>query len=71
METTVGRVLFVLVSIVLAAIGASTILQIAYDVFGLSREVSCAVALIAALLIGALLVAEHFGNSLRNRKSGE
>jgi NO-binding membrane sensor protein with MHYT domain len=71
METTVGRLLFVLVSVALAAVGASTTLQIAYDVFGLSRETIRVVAVMAALLVGALLVALHFGESLRKRKSGE
>jgi hypothetical protein len=71
METTVGRVLFFLVSVVLAAIGASTIVQIAYDVFGLSRENIRVMAVMAALLIGSLLAAEHFGKRLRKPKSGE
>jgi hypothetical protein len=71
METTVGRILFVLVSIALAAVGASTMLQIAYDVFGLSRENIRTVAVMAALLTGVLLAIEYFGKSLRNRKSGE
>ena len=68
METTVGRVLFLLVSIALAAMVASTMVQIAYDVFGLSRENIRVVAVIAALLIGALLAAEYFGKRLRKPK---
>jgi hypothetical protein len=60
METTLGRMLLVLVSLGLAAMGASSLVQIAYD-FGLSSRQARAIAMMAALLLGTLLVVEHYG----------
>jgi hypothetical protein len=67
METTVGKVLSLLVSMAVAAVTASMLVHRAFDC-GLSREEIRAFGVIAAIFIGALLAIEQFGKRLRRPK---
>ena len=67
METTVGRVLLLLVSVAIAAMMASTMSNIALH-SGLSREEIRGIALAIAASIGALLAIERYGKKFRGIK---
>jgi undecaprenyl pyrophosphate phosphatase UppP len=68
METTVGRVLSFLMSVVTAAITALSLAYIAHYDFGLSRQEIRTPAVVAAAVIAALVAVEFFGKKLRKLK---
>jgi hypothetical protein len=68
METTVGRLVSFLLSMALAGAAAFMMQRIAYDDWGLSRGEIRALAVVAAILIGALLATEYLGQKLRKPK---
>jgi hypothetical protein len=68
METTVGRVLFFLMSVGVAAFTALFLAYIAHYDFGLSREEIRTPAVAAAVVIAMLMAVEFFGKRLRNPK---
>jgi hypothetical protein len=65
METTVGRVLALLMNVVTAAISALAFASIARDDFGLSPENIRVFAVLAAAVIATLVAVEFFGKKLR------
>jgi hypothetical protein len=65
METTVGRVLSFLMSVVAAAFTALSLAYIAHYDFGLSREEIRTPAVAAAVVIAMLMAVEFFGKRLR------
>ena len=65
METTVDRALFVLASVVAAAITALALAIIAHFDFGLSREEIRTPAVVGAAVIAVLIAVEFFGKKLR------
>jgi hypothetical protein len=68
METTVDRVLLVIVGVGLAALAAVTVGYVAHYDFGLSRQEIRTPALVGVVVIGALLAVEHFGQKFRKFK---
>jgi hypothetical protein len=64
METTVGRVLSFLVSVLFAAVTALPLAYIAYD-FGLAPQEIRIAAMVGAVVIGTLVAVEFFGKKLR------
>jgi hypothetical protein len=68
METTVGRVLSFLMSVVAAAFTALSLAYIALYDFGLSREEIRNPAVAAAAVIAMLMAVEFFGKRLRKPK---
>jgi hypothetical protein len=68
METTVGRVLSFLMSVVAAAFTALSLAYIAHYDFGLSREEIRTPAVAAAVVIAMLMAVEFFGKRLRKPK---
>jgi hypothetical protein len=68
METTVGRVLSFLMSVVTAAFAALTLAYIAHYDFGLSRGEIRTPAVAAAVVIAMLMAVEFFGKRLRKPK---
>jgi hypothetical protein len=68
METTVGRVLTCLMSVVAAAFTALSLAYIAHYDFGLSREEIRTPAVAAAVVIAMLMAVEFFGKRLRKPK---
>jgi hypothetical protein len=65
METTVGRVLALLMNVVAAVTSAIAFADIARDDFGLSPENIRIFAVVAAAVIAALMAVEFFGKRLR------
>jgi hypothetical protein len=63
METTVGRVLAFLMSVVAAAVTALSLAYIAHYDFGLSPP-----AVVGAVVIAALVTVEFFGKKLAKPK---
>jgi hypothetical protein len=68
METTVGRVLAFLMSVVSAAFTALWLAYIAHYGFGLSRQEIRTPAVIGAGVIAVLVAVEFFGKRLRKAK---
>jgi hypothetical protein len=64
METTVGRVLAFLMSVVAAAVTALSLAYIAHYDFGLSRQEIRTPAVVGAVVIAALVTIEFFGKKL-------
>jgi hypothetical protein len=65
METTVGRFLSFLMSVVTAAFAALALVFIAHYDFGLSRQEIRTPAVVGAAVIAVLVAVEHFGKKLR------
>jgi hypothetical protein len=68
METTVGRVLAVLLSVVTAVTAALTAGYTARYDLGFSPQEIRTQAVTVAIVIGLLLAIEHYGKKLRKRK---
>jgi hypothetical protein len=68
METTVGRVLAFLMSVVAAAVTALSLAYIAHYDFGLSRQEIRTPAVVGAVVIAALVTVEFFGKKLAKPK---
>jgi hypothetical protein len=68
METTVGRVLTYVMSVVTAAFTALWLAYIAHYDFGLSRQEIRAPAIVGAFVIAVLVAVEFFGKKLRKAK---
>jgi hypothetical protein len=68
METTVGRVLAFLMSVVAAAVTALSLAYIAHYDFGLSRQEIRTPAVVGAVVIAALVTIEFFGKKLAKPK---
>jgi hypothetical protein len=68
METTVGRVLSFLMSVVAAASTALSLAYIAHYDFGLSRQEIRTPAVVGAAVIAVLVAVEFFGKKLRKAK---
>jgi hypothetical protein len=68
METTVGRLLVVLMATGATTLVALTLGYIAHYDFGLSRQEIRTPAVIAAAIIGLLLATEYFGKKLGKPK---
>jgi hypothetical protein len=68
METTAGRVLAFLTSVIAAATTAFWLAYIADDDFGLSREEIRTSAVVGAVVIAALVAIEYFGKKLAKPK---
>jgi hypothetical protein len=68
METTVGRVLAFLMSVVAAAVTALSLAYIAHYDFGLSRQEIRTPAVVGAVVIAALVTLEFFGKKLAKPK---
>ena len=68
METTVGRVLSFLMSVVTAAFTALSLAYIAHYDFGLSRQEIRTPAMVGAIVIAALVAVEFFGKKLAKPK---
>jgi hypothetical protein len=68
METTVGLVLAVLMSVVAAAFTALSLGYIAHYDFGFSREEIRTPAVVGAAVIAVLVAVEFFGKKLRKAK---
>jgi hypothetical protein len=65
METTVGRVLYFLMSVVAATFTALSLAYIAHYDFGLSRQEIRTPAVVGAGVISVLMAVEYFGKKLR------
>jgi hypothetical protein len=68
METSVGRVLAVLLSVAMAVTAALTADYTASYDFGLSPQQIRSQAVMVAIVIGVLLAIEHYGRKLRKPK---
>jgi hypothetical protein len=68
MQATIDRVLVVVMSVGAAVMAAVTMGYVAHYDFGLSRQEIRTSALLGAIVIGALLAVEHFGEMLRRPK---
>jgi hypothetical protein len=68
METTIGRVLSLLMCVVAAATTALALAYIAHYDFGLSRQQIRTPAMVGAGVIAVLVAIEFFGKKLRKRK---
>jgi hypothetical protein len=68
METTVGRLLVILMATGAATLVALTLVYIAHYDFGFSRQEIRTPAVIAAAIIGLLLATEYFGKKLGKPK---
>jgi len=68
METTMGRVLSLLMCVVAAATTALALAYIAHFDFGLSRQQIRTPAIVGAGVIAVLVAIEFFGKKLRKRK---
>jgi hypothetical protein len=68
MQATIDRVLVVIMSVASATMAAVTVGYVAHHGFGFSREEIRTPALVGAIVIGALLAVEHFGEKLRRPK---
>jgi hypothetical protein len=68
METSGGRVLAFLMSVVTAAFAAVTLAYIAHYDFGLAPREIRAPAVVAACIIAALVVIDFFGKEWRKPK---
>jgi hypothetical protein len=68
METTVGRVLAFLMSVVAVAVTALSLAYIAHYDFGLSRQEIRTPAVVGAVVIAALVTIEFFGKKLAKPK---
>jgi hypothetical protein len=68
METSVGRVLAILLSVATAVTAALTAGYNARYDFGLSPQQIRSQAVIVAIVIGLLLAIEHYGKKLRKPK---
>ena len=68
METTIGRVLSLLMCVVAAATTALALAYIAHFDFGLSRQQIRTPAIVGAGVIAVLVAIEFFGKKLRKRK---
>jgi hypothetical protein len=68
METTVGRVLSLLMGVITAVTAALTLAYIAHYDVGLSRQEIRTPAVVAASVIAALVAAEFFGKKFGEPK---
>jgi hypothetical protein len=68
METTIGRVLSLLMYVVAAATTALALAYIAHYDFGLSRQQIRTPAVVGAGVVAVLVALEFFGKKLRKRK---
>jgi hypothetical protein len=68
METTIGRVLSLLMCVVAAATTALALAYIAHYDFGLSRQQIRTPAVVGAGVIAVLVAIQFFGKKLRKRK---
>jgi hypothetical protein len=68
METTIGRVLSLLMCVVAAATIALALAYIAHYDFGLSREQIRTPAVVGAGVIAVLVAIQFFGKKLRKHK---
>jgi hypothetical protein len=68
METSVGKVLAVIMSVATAVAAALTVAHVAHYDFGFSSHEIRTPAITGAIVIGALLAVEHFGKNLRKPK---
>ena len=68
METTVDRALFVLASVVAAAITALALALIAHYDFDLSREEIRSLAVVGAVVIAVLVAVDFFGKKFAKPK---